>query len=254
MKCFDVGSEVVCSEDAMLVYIAPSTNRTIHSIEHHTLNLLSGVEELLLLFVPPRNTTRSASALPKCASWTLSTNDRFVGSCDLKRGLLKLGIGVSNKVADTLLQEVGGGIHFTADDLALFTGHIGDFKVHAPSSARRTKASAGKRSATVGPFSSPGDCSIDEEKDEAVVHPYHNEGGGGALELDSSTSKQDLRQRVTTRSVGLGRTDDGVSSLVLGTRARAQDHPTKYFWDELPCWAREASKSALRELMSHHQR
>eukprot|EP00752_Nemacystus_decipiens_P001473 g1448.t1 len=45
----------------------------------------------------------------------------FVGSADLKRGLLNLGIGVSNKVADKLVQEMGGTFRFTVHDLASFT-------------------------------------------------------------------------------------------------------------------------------------
>lgn len=181
--------------------------------------------------------------------------DRFVGSSDLKRGLLKLGIGVSSKVADTLIKELGGTTHFTAHDLASFTQLVGDCKVNVRSSARRTTASAGGGSAAGAPFSSQGELSVDEQTDESIVSPNDSKVEGGALEQHISTPHQDGREQGVTLSGGLGRTDDDTTSpLVLGTRPCSQDQPTEFLWDDLPCWAREASKRALRELMVHHQR
>lgn len=181
--------------------------------------------------------------------------DRFVSSYDLKGGLLKLGIGVSSKVADILLQELGGTIHGTARDLATLTQHVGDFKVQVGSSATRTKASAGENSATGGSFSSQDEFSVDEQKDETMVRSRGNKAKSGALEPVVATSQQDGRGQGVTCSSGLGHTDDDtVPPLVPSTRPCSQKHPTKFLWDELPCWAREASKSALRELMGHHHR
>lgn len=181
--------------------------------------------------------------------------DRFASSCDLKRGLLKLGIGVSNKVADTLLRELGGTIHFTAHDLASFTQHVGNCQNHVRSSARRTKASAGENSATCGPPSFQREFSVDEQKDEAIVRPHSNEGERGALEPGILTPRHDGREQGVPCSDEVGRTDDDtVPQLVLGARSRPQDHATKFPWDDLPCWARESSKNALHELLGHHQR
>lgn len=181
--------------------------------------------------------------------------DRRVSSCDLKRGLLKLGIGVSSKVADTLLQELGGTNHFTAHNLASLTQQVGDCKVHVRSSTRRTKASAGKSSAAGESFSSRGKVSVGEQNDKAVVSPDDNGSESRALELGVATPQKDGQEQRVMASGVLGRTDDDtMSPLVPGTRSRSQDHPTKFLWDDLPCWAREASKSALRELMDHHQR
>lgn len=178
-----------------------------------------------------------------------------MGSSNLKRGLLKLGIGVSNKVAEKLVQELGGTFHFAANDLASFTQHVGDGRVHVRSSAKRTKASAGNNSSTGGPFSARGELCVSEQKDKVRFSPNDGEAEGGALEIDIATPQQDGQEQGVTCSGGLGCAgDDTVSPLVLDTRSRLQDHPTKFLWDDLPCWARESSKKALRELMGHHQR
>lgn len=182
--------------------------------------------------------------------------DRFADSCDLKRGLLNLGIGVSTKLADMLLQELGGTIHFTARDLASFTQHIDDFKVHACASARRTKASAGGNTTTGGPFSPQVKFSAEEQRDKTNVCPYGDEAEGGALKPNIATpQQQDDREQGVTCSGGLDRTDDDtMPPKMLGTRSSSQNKPMKFLWDDLPCWSREASKSALHELMSRHKR
>lgn len=178
-----------------------------------------------------------------------------MGSSDLKRGLLALGIGVSKKVADKLVQELGGTVHFTAHDLASFTQRVGDGKIRVHSSAKHAKASAGNNSATGGQYSSRDELSVSEQKDKVSFSPHDGEVEGRALDLDIATPQQDGREDGATCSGGLGcADDDAVLPLALDTRSRPQDHPTKFPWDDLPCWAREASKNALRELMGHHQR
>lgn len=178
-----------------------------------------------------------------------------MGSCELKQGLLKLGIGVSDEVANTLLQELGGRTHFTAHDLASFTQHVGDCKDTERSSARSTKASTGEKKFSSGPFPSQGASFVDEQKNKTVVRPRSHETEHEGLEPDITPPLQDDREQGVTHSSRLGRIDDNtMPPLGLCPRPRLIDHRTKRVWDDLPGWAREASKSALLELLGHHER
>lgn len=173
--------------------------------------------------------------------------DRFVGSYELKRGLLKFGIGVSDEVADTLLQELGGSTHFTAQDLASFAQHV-----RQRSSGRLVKPLQGENPTLGGLFPSQDKTFDGVQKNERIA-PSYSSGDEMSTTLKPvvATPQQQDREQVTYSDRA---SEKPVSSAEVDLKSRSRMPSRKFRWDELPSWARKSSKRALRELMGHHQR
>lgn len=148
---------------------------------------------------------------------TLDGIDRFVGRKALKAGLEKFGIGLTSDVAEELIRAMGGknADSFTADDLALFTQRgVNGGQVRPPSVARPAKLSPTRGESTALPM----------KGDEKVSSPKR--AGEESLSSDLARVK----------------------------RRRPKDVTPTSRWGELPCWARQASRGALQELMVQHAR
>lgn len=171
---------------------------------------------------------------------SLSLMDRYVSSYELKEGLLKFGIGVSDEVADALLKDLGGATQFTALDLASFVGHVSE-----ASSVRRVKPYQGKR--PVG--SNASENGLEHER-IAPSHSRNDEVGGVRMPAVATPQQQGREHGAASGRTG----EEEVSSDEVDSRPRSQTPSRKFRWDELPSWARKSSKRALQELMGHHQR
>ncbi len=173
--------------------------------------------------------------------------DRFVGSYELKQGLLKFGVGVSDELANMLLQELGGSTHFTAQDLASFAQHA---RQH--SSERLVKSYQGGNPMPSGLFPSRDKTSDGVQKNERIAPSQCSDDEmSRILRPVVATPQQQDGEQVTYSDRAVER---AVLSEEVGSRSRSQFALRKFRWDELPSWARKSSKRALQELMGHHQR
>lgn len=198
----------------------------------------------------------SLSKIKRSEPCTLLPLDRFVGSCALQRGLMKLGIGVSTELAGELLQELGGAAHFTASDLASFARHgVGDGKVGVRSSRMRPQLHQGKTNMAGGLFPSQGESSVVVQTSESIVRRQNNEAEDGRCKPYTTIPQQDDPEQRIVCSARMGRAgEETAQSDVLRGRSSSKYPSPKFRWDELPCWARQSSRTALQELMGHHQR
>lgn len=181
---------------------------------------------------------------------TVLPMDRFVGSCALQKGLMKFGIGVSPELAGELLHEFGGAAHFTASDLASFVGHgVSGDQVGVSSSAVRTHLHEENQHMAVGVVPSLGEPSVvaQQTNESSIVCLQKN------TPYDAIPPQDDADQHMICPA-SLGQTgEETAQSEVLRVKS-SKDPSSKSRWDELPCWARQSSRSALRELMGYHQR
>ncbi|CAM9506461.1 unnamed protein product [Ectocarpus fasciculatus] len=79
------------------------------------------------------------------------------------------------------------------------------------------------------------------EMDSRVARPHHNKAEDGRCKPITTTPHQDNMYSAST-----------VSDEFLAKRSLSK--PTIFRWDDLPCWARQASRIALQELMRQSRR
>lgn len=180
---------------------------------------------------------------------------RFVDSCALQKGLVKFGVGVSAELARELVQELGGTAHFTASDLASLIQHgVSDGQVRVHPSAMRTQLYQGEKTTAgeVGP--STGEPSVVATTNESVVHQINEAGDGLPTPYIATPQQRGPGQGVifTAKMGTVG--EETAPSEVLRVRSPSKDPSPKCRWDDLPCWARQSSRSAVQELMGHHER
>lgn len=183
--------------------------------------------------------------------------DRFVGLCALQEGLVKFGIGVSTELASELLLELGGAAHFTASNLASFiSSGVSDSQVRVHSSVMRTQSHQGKKRTAGGVVSSIGESSIVvAQPSEGILRRQNNEAEDGQYTPYIPIPRQDNPEQRMICPAKMGRAgEETTPSELFRVRLSSTKTSPKIFWDELPCWARQGSRSALQELMGHHQR
>lgn len=210
----------------------------------------------------------------------------------LRKGLAKLGIGISAGVARALLLELGGvnTVRFSANDLALFCARCGV----SGSRIRRNASVRGDRYQGIleeGTLQSRDVPPTTENPLETrhkdimphthIIHPVARLGQMNkrklrpqpSLNKDGATNSgvQGYSELVTpahqashssspvtsiTGGIIQNPTPPGLQQPHAIPHMRSNErHKTRAFrWDNLPKWARQTSKSALLALMDHHKR
>lgn len=183
--------------------------------------------------------------------------DRLADSKTLKQGLTKLGIGISDEVAEALLLELKGstGSHFSARDLASFCGWhvVGGDELDACSLGRHCWEQRVVRSSNYVKPQEPQDRRVaDTPMSNTSVQPDTGQAWGRrdreGEELASRTSRGAVLSQLfrcfeePIPRKGCPKNPD-----------ESPDYGRKFRWDDLPTWARHTSRNALRELMDHHK-
>ncbi|CAN0579510.1 unnamed protein product, partial [Ectocarpus sp. 12 AP-2014] len=79
------------------------------------------------------------------------------------------------------------------------------------------------------------------DKSDRVARPHHKKAEDGRCKPKTTTPHQDNMYSAST-----------LSDAFLAKKSPSK--PAKFRWDDLPCWARQASRIALQELMRQSRR
>lgn len=215
-------------------------------------------------------------------------------STKLKNGLKKIGVGVSIEVANDLVIELGGinATYFNVYDLVSFCTRcgFGDGSLQATFPTRhwwlrKLKTSEKNRELTSRNVPPIMDDSLIRENERLVQQAQEKrsvpdtdavqEGGIHILPRAAQTAgyrkqaKPDIsihREAISNSAWQASSRLDGTVDEkktnelrgVFGTsslnRLKRRDYLGKFPWNDLPRWARQASRKALRELMGQHKR
>lgn len=208
---------------------------------------------------------------------------RWVDALMLQHGLGELGIGVSAEVADALVVVLGNGASvFGIRDLASFCTQHGTSgaNLHRKSSSPFAMPLANRSDSLHVADSTERASKVSERLPDGNAHEASLIGGNNKLSalINSSSSNGNRRmkwnfpRRKQLKQRGLRETEysiqeDSLSLVSLevtnaGERisrppddaSTQRDISQTHRWDELPFWARESSRRALRQLMGHHTR
>ena len=202
-------------------------------------------------------------------------NNRYVDSCALKKGLTTLGIGVSTEVANALIIRIGGecATSFSISDLSAFAHHGvsgGELQGHMLEGRERSRGEPPAEKQSIpscdllspvvgGPVRKAQKCRLEADAQQAStrsVRPRNGYAGDRQGQTQFALLQRDSPNPVYTSPLNMLDTIDVSTppSLSITNQKFTRDFPDKHGWDDLPCWARQASKNALAELMGHHKR
>ena len=193
----------------------------------------------------------------------------------MKKGLTTLGIGVSTKVSKALVRKVGGerATCFNVSDLSTFARYgsagsefQGQMSERREWSCGETRAenesipSCDLRSLMVeGPARKTQNCrpaADAEQVSKRSDRPRTGYAENWQGKTQIATPQRDYQNSACTSPLGLFDTADTMITAALpgSNQMDIRDVPKKHRWDDLPCWARQASRKAFAELMDHHKR
>lgn len=209
---------------------------------------------------------------------TPCVNNRCIDSSALKKGLTTLGIGVSTEVSKALVLKLGGerATAFSISDLSTFTHHgIGgsDCQAYKSERSERGERSCGEtraqnesiprcdlRSLAVdGPArkTQKPRLAVDaEQRSKRSDHLRKGDVANWQGKTQIATPQRDDQNSACVPPLNLFGTVDATTTAALpsSNQMDISEIPKKHRWDDLPCWARQASRNALGELMGHHKR
>lgn len=94
-----------------------------------------------------------------------------------------------------------------------------------------------------------------EQRSKLSDRPRTDYGGNRQEKAQIATPHRADQNSTCTPSLDLDTVDAMMTAaLPSSNQMGIRDFPNKHRWDDLPCWARQASRNALGELMSHHKR